>query len=178
MMRTDGCGWMRGWGSICAALPMMSGYVSSGLVTVACLAFACVVWTAGPAWSDGLRTGLRFHQAGDFPRPAAVLLPLAEAGQPRAQTVVGSLYETGRGVPQNMTIACYWYRRAAEQGEANAQYLLGLQYDKGIGVPRDPVEAQKWLILSAAAGVRSTQQMRARIRDALLTKMTRGEIAA
>ncbi|MCP3371007.1 hypothetical protein [Bradyrhizobium cajani] len=40
------------------------------------------------------------------------------------------------------------------------------------GVPRDIVEASKWLNLSTAAA-----PARARIRDAVSTKMTRGEIA-
>ena len=51
-----------------------------------------------------------------------------------AQTRLGHLYATGRGVPQNMTLAAYWYGRAAEQGQPMAQFLLGLQYDKGQGV--------------------------------------------
>jgi TPR repeat protein len=70
-----------------------------------------------------------------------------------------------------------WYRRAAEQGDSLAQYSLGLLYDKGEGVPRDIVEASKWLNLSTAAAPPSAREARARIRDAVTTKMTRGEIA-
>src|SRR4030081_936634 len=68
-----------------------------------------------------------------------------------------------------------WYRRAAEQGDSLAQYSLGLRYDRGQGVPRDIVEASKWLNLSTAAAPRRTREARARIRDAVTTKMTRGE---
>jgi uncharacterized protein len=70
-----------------------------------------------------------------------------------------------------------WYRRAAEQGDSLAQYSLGLLYDRGQGVPRDIVEASKWLNLSTAGAPRRAREARARIRDAVTTKMTRGEIA-
>jgi hypothetical protein len=87
------------------------------------------------------------------------------------------MFETGRGVPQNYTEAAMWYRRAAEQGDSLAQYSLGLLYDRGQGVPRDIVEANKWLNLSTAGAPRKAREARARIRDAVTTKMTRGEIA-
>lgn len=70
-----------------------------------------------------------------------------------------------------------WYRRAAEQGNGPAQYALGLLYDRGQGVPRDIVEASKWLNLATAIAPRRSREARARIRDAITTKMTRGEIA-
>src|SRR6202043_3977565 len=100
-----------------------------------------------------------------------------ERGDPAAQTYLGFMFETGRGVPQNYTEAAICYRRAAEQGDSLAQYYLGLLYDKGQGVPRDIVEASKWLNLSAAAAPARARGARARIRDAVTTKMTRGEIA-
>jgi TPR repeat protein len=87
------------------------------------------------------------------------------------------MFETGRGVPQNYTEAAMWYRRAAEQGDSLAQYSLGLLYDKGFGVPRNIIEASKWLNLSTAAAPRKAREARARIRDAVTGKMTRGEIA-
>jgi TPR repeat protein len=103
--------------------------------------------------------------------------PLAEQGDPAAQTYLGFMFQTGRGVPQNYTEAAMWYRRAAEQGDSLAQYSLGLLYDKGQGVPQDIVEANKWLNLSAASAPRGARDARARLRDAVTTKMTRGEIA-
>jgi hypothetical protein len=44
-------------------------------------------------------------------------------------------------------------------------------------VPRDIVEAAKWLNLATAGAPRGAREARARIRDAVTTKMTRGEIA-
>jgi TPR repeat protein len=87
------------------------------------------------------------------------------------------MFETGRGVPRNYTEAAMWYRRAAEQGDSLAQYSLGLLYDRGFGVPRNVVEAAKWLELSTAGSPPKAREARVRIRDAVTTKMTRGEIA-
>ena len=101
----------------------------------------------------------------------------AERGNRTAQAYLGHMFETGRGVPQNYTEAAMWYRRAAEQGDSLAQYSLGLLYDRGQGVPQDIVEASKWLNLSTAAAPRQARDARARIRDAVTSKMTRGEIA-
>jgi uncharacterized protein len=113
----------------------------------------------------------------DYVSASRIFLALAERGTPAAQSYLGFMFETGRGVPQNYTEAAMWYRRAAEQGDSLAQYSLGLLYDKGQGVPRDIVEAGKWLNLSAAAAPPDAREARARIRDAVTTKMTRGEIA-
>jgi TPR repeat protein len=108
---------------------------------------------------------------------ARTILRRAELGEPAAQSYLGFMFEIGRGVPQNYTEAAIWYRRAAEQGDNFAQYALGLLYDKGHGVPRDIVEASKWLNLATAAATAAAWEARARIRDAVTTKMTRGEIA-
>jgi TPR repeat protein len=113
----------------------------------------------------------------DYAAASPVFIRLAEHGDPAAQAYLGFLFETGRGVPQNYTEAAMWYRRAAEQGDSLAQYSLGLLYDRGQGVPRDIVEAAKWLNLSTAGAPRQAREARQRIRDAVTSKMTRGEIA-
>jgi TPR repeat protein len=113
----------------------------------------------------------------DYVSASHILIPLAEQGVAAAQSYLGFMFETGRGVPQNYTEAAMWYRRAAEQGDSGAQYSLGLLYDKGFGVPRNIIEASKWLNLSAAAAPRRAREARVRIRDAVTTKMTRGELA-
>jgi TPR repeat protein len=61
--------------------------------------------------------------------------------------------------------------------DSGAQYMLAFRMDKGLGVPQDNIEAEKWLILATAAGAKGTAEIRGRIRDAVRTKMTRGEIA-
>jgi TPR repeat protein len=123
------------------------------------------------------RQGVSAFNRHEYLLASQIFFPLAEQGDPAAQSYLGFMFETGRGVPQNYTEAAMWYRRSAEQGDSLAQYSLGLLYDRGQGVPQDIVEANKWLNLSAAAAPRRAREARARIRDAVTTKMTRGEIA-
>jgi TPR repeat protein len=129
------------------------------------------------AHAQSFRQGVVAFNRQNYVSASQIFIPLAEQGVPAAQSYLGFMFETGRGVPQNYTEAAMWYRRAAEQGDSLAQYSLGLLYDKGFGVPRDIVEAAKWLNLSTAAAPRRAREARARIRDAVTTKMTRGEIA-
>jgi TPR repeat protein len=132
---------------------------------------------ANVAEAATFRQGVSALQRHDYVSASRAFIPLAERGNAAAQSYLGFLFETGRGVPQNYTEAAMWYRRAAEQGDSLAQYSLGLLYDKGFGVPRDIIEASKWLNLSTAASPPPAREARARIRDAVTTKMTRGELA-
>ena len=65
-------------------------------------------------------------QTQDADSPAAQALAdlraSAEAGEAAAQLILGGMYVTGVGVPQDDAEAVVWYRRAAEQGDAAAQY--------------------------------------------------------
>lgn len=84
---------------------------------------------------------------------------LAHRGNAHSQAVLGFMYATGHGVPQNCERAVGWDQHAAEQGDATAQYLLGLMYDKGQGVPQDSILAHKWLILAAGQGHRAATRI-------------------
>ncbi len=66
-----------------------------------------------------------------------IWLPLAEQGDPEAQTYVGEIYEKGLGGSPSYAVAATWYQRAAEQGYATAQVSLGQLYERGLGVPKD-----------------------------------------
>src|SRR5713226_4650971 len=52
----------------------------------------------------------------------------AESGDPAAQWRLGSLYDTGQGVPRDGAETEKWYRRAADSGYADAQNSLGSIY--------------------------------------------------
>jgi alpha/beta superfamily hydrolase len=81
----------------------------------------------------------------------------AEHGIAEAQTNLGWMYETGRGVAKDKKEAVRWYRLAAEQGYANAQYNLGVMYMNGPGVTKDEKEAVRWYRLAAEQGYASAQ---------------------
>jgi uncharacterized protein len=146
-----------------------------GVALVIIAALLCMA--ADVAGAGTFRQGVAAFNRQQYLLAAQNFFPLAEQGDPAAQRYLGFMFETGRGVPRNYTEAAMWYRRAAEQGDSLAQYSLGLLYDKGQGVPQDIVEANKWLNLSTAAAPRGAREARARLRDAVTTKMTRGEIA-
>lgn len=161
--------------AFCRAAPQARGF--SRRAGWDCAAILLTLAFAIPAHAQSLRQGVSAFHRQDYVTASRIFIPLAERGNAAAQTYLGFLFETGRGVPQNYTEAAMWYRRAAEQGDSRAQYSLGLLYDRGQGVPQDIVEASKWLNLSTAAAPPPAREARARIRDAVTTKMTRGEIA-
>jgi len=146
--------------------------IAARLLALAMLALAILV----PARAASVGAGIAAYNHQDFNLAATILRPLAIAGDPRAQSYVGYMYETGRGFPQNYNLAAYWYFRAATQGETTAQYRLGLLYDKGDGLQQDYIKAHMWLDLAAAHAPPPSRDFCARLRDAVATKMTRGEI--
>jgi len=147
--------------------------------TLAALMLACLMlalaWLA-PARAASLQAGLAAYERQNYNAAAAILRPLAIAGDPRAQSYVGYMYATGRGFPQNYNVAAYWYFRAANQGETTAQYQLGLLLDKGDGVQQDYIKAHMWLDLAAAHAPPRSRDFCVRLRDAIATKMTRGQL--
>ena len=110
-------------------------------------------------------------------KPATEIVAAAQRGDARAQAQLGFMYETGRSMSQNHTLAAFWYRRAAEQGHPAAQHLLGLMYDKGFGLPPDPVLAHMWLNLAAARTRGDVHEDNIRLRDAVAGKLSLGQLA-
>ena len=106
-----------------------------GHFLIALIAAMLLLSAGGLAHAQSLRDGVAAYNRQDFVRASNIFIPLAERGVAPAQTWLGFMFQTGRGVPQNYTEAAMWYRRAAEQGDSLAQYSLGLLYDKGQGGP-------------------------------------------
>ena len=73
-----------------------------------------------------------------------VWLPLAEQGEPGAQTYVGEIFEKGLGLRPDYAAAAVWYRRAAEKGYSRAAINLGNLYEQGLGVPKNNALALNW----------------------------------
>jgi len=74
----------------------------------------------------------------------ALLRPLAEAGEPRAQACLGWCLHHGLGVVVALVESVAWLQRAAEAGLAVAQYMLGDCYAKGHGAELDELLAFEW----------------------------------
>lgn len=148
---------------------------ATGRLRFAVVLAALLVSSAAQA--DALAAGRAAHARGDYVRAARIVAPLAERGNPAAQALLGFMYANGQGVPQAYDAAVYWYRLAAHQGDTTGQYLLGLMYDKGHGVPLNEIVAHKWLNLATAGSSHRRREYYARLRDAVASKMTRGQIA-
>jgi len=91
-------------------------------------------------------------EKGSYEKTLEIVRPLAENGDPRAQSLLGRLYYRGRAVRQDQVEALKWFRRAADQGDAIAQFNLGVMYSEGQGVPQDNAESAKWYRLAADQG--------------------------
>ena len=124
------------------------------ILPLCCLFFACA-----PRLFGG--------ELEDFTKAAA-------NGNVVAQTHLGIMYLTGRGVPQDYAKAVELFQKAAAQGDAKAQALLGVMYEHGRGVPRDDARAYAWYSLAAAQGQANVAEMR----DTLEAKMTPAQLAA
>jgi uncharacterized protein len=134
------------------------------------------VAAAWPAKSDSLQQGKAAFARGNYIRAARLLAPFARKGHPRAQAMLGFMYENGLGAPQAYDVAVELYAGAAERGDPSGQYLLGLMYDKGHGVDRNDVLAYKWLNLAAAAAPARDRENYLKIRNAVASKMSLDQV--
>src|SRR5712671_4466078 len=74
---------------------------------------------AGP-WEDGMAA----YNRGDYMPAIRLFRPLAEAGNPKAQNVLGVMFRKGEGVPKNPARAHMWFSFAAKRGDAKAKAEL------------------------------------------------------
>uniref|UniRef100_UPI0025C6C516 tetratricopeptide repeat protein n=1 Tax=Bradyrhizobium sp. TaxID=376 RepID=UPI0025C6C516 len=102
--------------------------------------------------SANLDEGTNAFRAGKYQLAMALLKPLAEHGGATAQWHLGSMYDGGRGVKQDLPEAIRWYLMAAEQGDADSQSRLGFLYERGIGTARDEKLAARWYEKAADQG--------------------------
>jgi TPR repeat protein len=98
------------------------------------------------------RNGLAAFNDGSYARALEAWGPLAGAGDARAQTGLGFMYYSGRGVPRDSVRAAKFFQRAAEQGEPTAQLFLALMHYKSDGVPMSAPLAMMWVELAMAGG--------------------------
>ena len=113
--------------------------------------------TPPPNAAADLERALDAYRRDDYATALGIIRPLAEQGEPTAQSRLAGLYERGAGVEQDLVEAAHWYRRAAEGGDAMAQHDLGSILSEGRGVPRDEAEAVVWWERAAERGVVAAQ---------------------
>ena len=62
------------------------------------------------------KDGLAAYNSGDYVRAYETFLPLAEAGNAKAQHLLGHMYIEGNGVEKDTKQGLQWFRKAAQQG--------------------------------------------------------------
>jgi TPR repeat protein len=107
---------------------------------------------SGSVYGGDLQDGLDAYNRKDYKEAVRLFRLSAEQGDAGAQTMLGSMYQQGEGVPQDYKEAVKWYRLSAEQGHALAQHNLGFMYVKGTGVLQDYVSAHMWFNLAGSNG--------------------------
>src|SRR5579859_4056342 len=97
---------------------MKKRVVIGGLIVAAQILGA---WSAfaGP-WEDGMAA----YNRGDYVPAIAVFRALAEQGNAKAQSALGTMYRRGQGVRRSSVRAFVWLRRAAARGDAKARSEL------------------------------------------------------
>jgi TPR repeat protein len=100
----------------------------------------------------GLAEGASAYNARNYALALKEVTPLARAGNPDAQHLLGLMYYMGRGVARDYKQAFSWHHKAALQGKADAQYVVGAMYYTGNAVPQDQQHAVTWFRKAAGQG--------------------------
>ncbi|NKB59506.1 MAG: sel1 repeat family protein [Alphaproteobacteria bacterium] len=83
---------------------------------------AFILLTA-PALAQDMKKGLKAYKSGDYATAVKEWRPLAEQGHAGAQYNLGFNYVQGKGVPEDLVQAYFWFDLAARQGRGIAQQL-------------------------------------------------------
>jgi hypothetical protein len=105
------------------------------------------------------------------------LRPAAAQGLPPAQSLLGSAYESGRGVRRSEKQAAKWYEVAADHGDRPAQSSLGGFYERGIGVDQDLKEAYFWYAVASSDPKNPNAQRDAEILNRVAAKLSPADVA-
>jgi TPR repeat protein len=89
------------------------------LVVLASTSMAVSEAWAGP-WEDGMAA----YNRGDYVPAIKLFRPLAQAGNTKAQNVMGVMYRKGQGVARSSARAFMWFSLAATRGDAKAKAEL------------------------------------------------------
>ena len=95
------------------------------LIVSASLAWSASSFHAHAQGVDQFEIGKRAYHANNFETALKILRPLAERDHAEAQLIIGDMYNIGKGVRQDNSIAIFWYRKSAEQGNIEAIQMLG-----------------------------------------------------
>ncbi|NNE39600.1 MAG: sel1 repeat family protein [Marinicaulis sp.] len=90
--------------------------------------------------------------ASEFAAAHKIAAPIAAAGEPDAQHLIGYIYERGLGVQRDVMRAIDLYARAAAGGHADSQFALGELAFTGAFAKQDDAKAFAWYKRAAENG--------------------------
>lgn len=110
------------------------------------------------ASSARLTVAVEALHSGNDHAALSMLIPLADAGDPKAQYWLADMYENGLGVKADMTAAMAWLGKSAVHGFVPAERRLGELYLDGDETLQDFGRARTWLHEAALAGDGAAQR--------------------
>jgi Sel1 repeat len=119
------------------------------------MAIVAAMLAAGAAHSQSIETlddGQRAFDAGNYADAGRIWQTLAGQGNASAMWRLGMMYDLGRGVAQDQTIAFRDYLIAAQAGLPEAEFNVAVMYDSGVGVPKNADLAALWYARAASRG--------------------------
>jgi len=137
-------------------MPLPNPMWRAGFVAIAVIAalFAGAYWDRTPPVTPQMRLQYAVQQLRDgYDQTAnAMLRPLADEGNPKAQYWLSDIYENGLGVPADKVTSVALLEKSAAQGFEPAERHLGGLYLRGNETLQDFAKAQKWLREAAVTG--------------------------
>ena len=105
---------------------------------------------AGP-WEDGMVA----YNRGDYVPAVKLFRPLAQAGNAKAQNVLGVMYRKGEGVSRSSAKAFMWFSLAAKKGDSAAK--ANLQEIAKEMTPADVTQASEMMAACEASDYRNCE---------------------
>ena len=87
-----------------------------------------------------------------FLQALPLLMALGEAGDRRAQYIVGNLLAGQRLGTRDFPESIKWHQPGADAGYASAEFIIGARHQKGHGTPKNDPQAMVWYNKAAAQG--------------------------
>jgi len=106
---------------------------------------------ADDAQDQQVEIGVAAYDDGDYQRAKAILLPLAEAGHPKAMNMIGLMHYDTPVFPNDPVLECDWYEKSAHAGYPAAMYNMSICFD-GNGRLKNPETSEAWLLQAAKNG--------------------------
>ena len=130
-------------------LRMLLALLIAGLTASVLLLTAARADFAAP---DGFKHGMTAYNLGNFGEAARIWSALADQGSGNAQSGLGLLYYTGRGVPRDFHRAHNLFLAAAKKSVPEALMFLSLMYRRGDGVPQSHLVSYMWCDIAVGFG--------------------------